>query len=260
MLGKARASSAARPMFNRNRAATLEPAEQAPPAPAAPLDEAAQEAKLKEIMAKSNVRSDFVFATPGLDMRVLGRIDNWITEIEGKDAFEEGHVRQTTEYALAIARECGMAQDQLDRLRQAALVHDVGKLGSPASLLQKPEAKLEDTELLAVMKHPIAGAELLQSFPDLKHLAPIVLTHREEFNGEGYPQGLKGNEIPVEARIIAVANGYHCLVSKMKHGSGGMAPEAAQTKLVEESGKKYDPMYVTALLQAIMTKKVPPVC
>jgi HD-GYP domain-containing protein (c-di-GMP phosphodiesterase class II) len=109
------------------------------------------------------------------------------------------------------------------------------------------------------MKHPIAGAELLQGFPDLAHLAPIVLTHREEFNGEGYPQGLAGAEIPLEARVIAVANGYHCLVSEMKYGPG-VSPGVAQQRIVEEAGKKYDPQFVQALLQAIMSQKVPAVC
>lgn len=258
MLGKARASTAARPMFNKGRGAATETA---PPPPdeavaVSPADEAAAQAKLQQIMSKSNETSDYVFATPGLDMRMLGRIDSWISEVEGKDAFKNGHARQTAEYALAIAREAGLDAKQQEVIRQAALVHDVGKLGSPASTLQKQESDLEDAELLNIMKHPIAGAELLQGFPDLQHLAPLVLTHREEFNGEGYPQGLSGNQIPIESRVIAVANGYHSLVSEMKYGPG-LSAGAAQQKLVEEAGKKYDPTFVQALLQAIMSQKVP---
>jgi GAF domain-containing protein len=258
MLGKARASTAARPMFNKGRGAAIETA---PPPPdeavlVSPADEAAAQAKLQQIMGKSNETSDYVFATPGLDMRMLGRIDSWISEVESKDAFKHGHARQTAEYALAIAREAGLDAKQQETVRQAALVHDVGKLGSPASTLQKQESDLEDAELLNIMKHPIAGAELLQGFPDLQHLAPLVLTHREEFNGEGYPQGLSGNQIPVESRVVAVANGYHTMVSEMKYGPG-MSPGAAQQKLVEEAGKKYDPTFVQALLQAIMSQKVP---
>ena len=261
MLGKARANTASRPMFNKGRVATETPPQVDHAAVAAaspPLDDAAAQAKLNQIMSKSNVTSDYVFATPGLDMRMLGRIDSWVSDIENKDAFKHGHARQTAEYALAIARECGVPEKQLETIRQAALVHDVGKLGSSPALLQKPESEQEDTELLNIMKHPIAGAELLQGFPDLQHLAPIVLTHREEFNGEGYPQGLKGEEIPLEARVIAVANGYHSMVSEMKYGPG-MSPGAAQQRIVEEAGKKYDPKFVQALLQAIMSQKVPAV-
>ena len=83
-----------------------------------------------------------------------------------------------------------------------------------------------------------------------------MLAHREEYNGEGYPQGLSGEQIPLEARVLAVANGYHCLVSEMKYGPG-MSPGEAQQKMVEEAGKKYDPRFVQALLQAILSKKVP---
>lgn len=259
MLGKARASTAPS-LFRKERLkaeseATVEKKAEVTVAPLE-IDEEAAQKKLNEIMASSDERSDYIFATPGLDMRTLGRIDGWVHEIESKDAFVDGHVMPTAQYAVAIALEAGLSQEQIDVVRQAALVHDVGKLGSPASLLQKPDEQLEDAELLAIMRHPIAGAELLESFADLKHLSSIVLTHREEFDGEGYPQGLKGEEIPIEARIIAVANGYHCLVSTMRYGPG-LSPAAAQQKLVDEAGKKYDPAFVQFLLQAIKLNKVP---
>ncbi len=256
MLGKARASSS-KGLFHREEK-KAEAAQDFVEGPPVEMDEAAAKAKLNKLMASTDERSDYVFNTPGLDMRMLGRIDGWVHEIEQKDAFQNGHAMQTAKYAVAIAQEAGLPQDLIDVIRQAALVHDVGKLGSPASLLQKPDEQLEDPELLAVMRHPIAGAELLESFPDLKHLTQIVLTHREEFNGEGYPQGLKGAEIPVEARVVAVANGYHTLVSAMKYGPG-LEPGAAQQRLVEEAGKKYDPTFVQSLVQAIMTKRVPAV-
>lgn len=165
-------------------------------------------------------------------------------------------MRQTAQYAVAIAQEAGLAEEQIDLIRQAALVHDVGKLGSPASLLQKAEDLLKDDELLAVMRHPIDGAQLLESFPDLKHLAPIVMAHREEYNGEGYPQGLKGDDIPIESRIISIAKNYHTMVSKLKYRDA-LSQEEAQKFLLEDAGKKFDPTYVQALLQAVKTGKVP---
>jgi HD-GYP domain-containing protein (c-di-GMP phosphodiesterase class II)/GAF domain-containing protein len=256
MLGKARASSSKGLFHREEKSKQAEQPQEFIEGPPIEMDEVAAKAKLNQLMSSTDERSDYVFSTPGLDMRMLGRIDGWVHEIEQKDAFVHGHAMQTAKYAAAIAQEAGLPQERVDVIRQAALVHDVGKLGSPASLLQKPDEKLEDPELLAVMRHPIAGAELLESFPDLKHLTQIVLTHREEFNGEGYPQGLKGDEIPVEARVIAVANGYHSLVSPMKYGPG-IEASAAQQRLVEEAGKKYDPTFVQALVQAIMTKRVP---
>ena len=270
MIGKARASSASG-LFNKKKgmlggsdspsAAPGEDGSNGNAAAAAappPMNDEEATVKLKALMDTTNERSDYVFGTPGLDMRVLGRIDGWLNEIEGKDAFANGHAMQTAKYAVAIAEQAHLSKAQIDLIRQAALVHDVGKLGSPASLLQKPDENLDDNELLTVMRHPIAGAELLDSFPDLQPLVPIVVMHREEFNGEGYPQGLAGNEIPIEARVIAVANGYHCMVSPMKYGPG-MKPIDAQNRIVEEAGKKYDPMFVQALVESILMQKVPAV-
>ncbi len=227
------------------------------PATAAPVDEAAAAAKLEEMMkSTTNATSDYIFATPGLDMRMLGRIDGWVSQIEQKDKYIGGHARQVAEFACAIAQEAGLSAGDVELVRQASLVHDVGKLGSAAPILQKPDEQLSDPDLITVMKHPLDGAELLESFPDLQRLAPIVRSHHEEYNGNGYPQGLKGDEIPVAARIIHVANSYHSMTSAKRYGPG-MTPGAAQNELVKGAGQQWDPTYVQMLIQAIMGKKVP---
>jgi putative nucleotidyltransferase with HDIG domain len=204
----------------------------------------------------TNATSDYIFATPGLDMRMLGRIDGWVSQIEQKDKYVGGHARQVAEFACAIAQEAGLSAGDVELVRQASLVHDVGKLGSAAPILQKPDEQLSDPDLITVMKHPLDGAELLESFPDLQRLAPIVRSHHEEFNGNGYPQGLKGEEIPVAARIIHVANSYHSMTSAKRYGPG-MTPGEAQNELVKGAGQQWDPTYVQMLIQAIMGKKVP---
>lgn len=274
-IGKARAVAAAPPAgsalmasFHKDKsrfAATADapPAAGAPPQPAVaaaeappPVDEAAAAAKLEELLkAKTNQTSDYIFATPGLDMRMLGRIDGWVSQIEQKDKYIGGHARQVAELSCAIAQEAGLSSADIDLVRQAALVHDVGKLGSAAPILQKPDEELSDPDLITVMKHPLDGAELLESFPDLQRLAPIVRSHHEEFNGNGYPQGLKGDEIPVAARIIHVANSYHSMVCPKRYGPG-MAPAAAQQELVKGAGQQWDPTFVQMLIQAIMANKV----
>lgn len=266
MRGKARASTASgrSPLgaaFHKDKgkgaAAPAEAVAEFVEGPVVEIDEVAAQAKLSALMSSSsNDTSDYIFATPGLDMRMLGRIDGWVTQIEMKDKYVGGHARQVAEYATAIARECGMSEDEIATVRQAALVHDVGKLGSAGAILQKPDADLSDPELIMVMKHPLDGAELLNSFPDLQHLVPIVQSHHEEFDGNGYPQGLKGDQIPREARIIHVANSYHGFTSQMRYGPG-KSPTAAQNELVQGAGKQWDPQYVQALIQAILSKKVP---
>ena len=228
-------------------------------APSQEVDEEAAKKKLDALMKSSkDETSDYIFATPGLDMRMLGRIDGWVSQIESKDKYEPGHARAVAEYALAIAREMGLSGPELDVIRQAALVHDLGKLGSAAQILQKAETELSDAELLMVMHHPIDGSELLDSFPDLKPLAPIVRAHHEEFDGNGFPLGLKGDEIPLAARIIGLANRYHEMVAKKRNGSKSEDPTKAQKDVVENAGKMFDPTAVQVLIQALAAGKVPP--
>lgn len=249
--------------FHRDKTKFQAPPAAAPPPaqaeapPPAPIDEKKAQEKINQIMSSSaNTTSDYIFATPGLDARMLGRIDGWVMQIEQKDKFTNGHSRQVAEYACAIAREIGLSQGEIDTIRQAALVHDLGKLGAAPQILQKDESELSDPELLLVMNHPMDGAELLESFPDLKHLAPIVRAHHEEYDGNGYPHGLKGDEIPVAARIISVANSYHNMVSPTRTRAGA-DPIAAQQDMIKGAGKQWDPTMIEGLIQSIMQKKVP---
>lgn len=214
------------------------------------IDEAKAQAKLQEILSSANPTSDYIFATPGLDTRMLGRIDGWVSQIESKDKYLNGHARQVAEYSSAIAKAIGLDENAQTLVRQVALVHDVGKLGAAAPILQKREEDLQDSELITVMRHPIDGAELLESFPDLAHLAPIVRAHHEEYNGEGFPAGLRENEIPIEARIICLANSYHNMVSDMRYGAG-MDPAQAQEEVKNGAGRQWDPTLVQAFLQIL---------
>jgi len=224
-----------------------------------PIDEAEAQEKINRILSSQNPTADYIFETRGLDTRMLGRIDGWVSEIEHKDKYANGHARQIAEYSCAIANEMGMNDADLLTVRQAALAHDVGKLGIPDSILQKPDEDLSDPELIAVMNHTVDGANLLESFPDLAHLAPIVVAHHEEFDGNGYPKGLKGEEIPMAARIIFVANAYHSLTALMKYGPG-ISPESAQEELKQGKSKQYDPQVVDTLIKCIEEGKVPAVC
>jgi len=259
MGGKARATAANKP-FSKARQAVQAAVVEAPPAvPEQSPEQAEAAAKVKIEKAKqADATSDYIFATPGLDPRMAGRIFGWIQEIEEKDGYTHGHARQVAELAVAIAQEAGLSQKDVDLVRQAGLLHDVGKRACPPQILQKRDEDLTDPELFVMMRHPIDGAELLESFQDLKHLAEVVRAHHEEFDGNGYPQGLKGDEIPVAARVVSVANSYHSLVSPMAWGPG-LAPQKAQEELVKGAGKQWDPTFVQMLIQAIMSKKVPAV-
>ncbi|MBZ0188053.1 MAG: HD domain-containing protein, partial [Candidatus Obscuribacterales bacterium] len=257
MLAKAKAVNAASPLMSSLRKSQATPSAEAAPAQhAEPLDDVAAKKKLDQIMASSaNETSDYIFATSGLDARMLGRIDGWVAQIEEKDRYKHGHARQVAQYAVAIAQALGMKTEEVQTVRQAALVHDLGKLGIAKQILQKKDEELEDDEFVLKMGHAVAGAQLLESFPELGYLAPLVIAHHEEYDGEVFPQGLKGDEIPVIARILSVANHYHGLVAEKCHGPG-MDPESAQRQLIESAGSQFDPTFVEALLQSIKEGKV----
>lgn len=270
LMGKARGSAGAGLLKSKASRAQAEPPApppgQAASAPAAaspdtPFDDEAAKKKLEALMSKGNsnnnkdLTSDYIFATPGLDMRMLGRIDGWVSQIEGKDKYKNGHARAVAEYAQAIAKEMGLSQADIDIIRQASLVHDLGKLGTSGQILQKDESQLSDAEFLLVMNHPMDGAELLDSFPDLQHLAPIVRAHHEEYDGNGFPLGLKGDQIPVASRIVGLANYYHERIAEKLTGPGE-DPAKVQEALVGLAGKQFDPAAVQGLIQAIITGRV----
>lgn len=233
----------------------------APPAfvegPPIPIDDAAAEAKLKSILAASNPTSDFIFATPGVDMRLLGRIDGWVSQVEAKDKHVHGHIRAVAEYSVAVARLLGLSAEEVNNIRLAAIVHDVGKLGLPLHILQKPDEELSDAELVMTMNHTIDGAKLVEGFPELAPLAPIILAHHEEFDGNGYPEGLSGEVIPLEARIIHACNAYVEMVGDLVYRAG-MPPEQAQTNMMRGAGNTYDPNVVQALIACMSQGMVPP--
>lgn len=214
------------------------------------IDEVQAEAKLKELLSTTNPSSDYVFATAGVDARMLGRIDGWLTQVEAKDKYDGLHGMQVAEYSVAVGRLLGLPQPELDKLRLAGIVHDVGKLGLPQQVLQKPEDELSDSELLLIMKHPIDGANLLEGFPELAHVAPIVLAHHEEYDGNGYPAGLDGEKIPLAARIIHIASDYHGMVCQNRWRPA-MSPVEAQQTLLAGSGKAYDPALVQILIACV---------
>lgn len=217
-----------------------------------PIDDAQAQAKVAQAMQhatkSSNQIFDYINSISGLDPRMAARIETWVSQIEEKDRYATPHAIQVAEFSAAIARFLGIEPEACEQIKLAGVLHDVGKMGLPANILQKDEAQLEDTELLWKMKHPIDGADLCQKFPDIAHLAEVVLSHHEEFNGNGYPAGKSGEEIPLAARIIHVASDYHAMISPKRSGEPGMPPEQAQAQLRANAGANYDPKIVEALI------------
>ncbi|MBY0550742.1 MAG: HD domain-containing protein [Candidatus Obscuribacterales bacterium] len=260
MLGKARMASISTPggglgsSFHKDRNRSGQFID----GPPLEIDEAAAEAKLKQILSTSNPTSDYIFATPGIDPRLLGRLDNWVSQVEQKDKYVNGHARAVAEYSSAVGRLLGLTPEEVNVVRLAAIVHDIGKMKLPQSLLQKPDDDLSDAELVQTMEHPIDGAKLLKGIPELEELASVVLYHHEEYDGNGYPEGLAGEDIPLLSRIVHAADGYHGRVSDLTYRAG-MPPEDALEEMRQNAGILYDPAVVEALIACISQGLVPPI-
>lgn len=160
--------------------------------------------------------------------------------IDAKDPYTKGHSTSVSRYSEALARAINLPEHEVERIKIGALLHDVGKIGIPENVLKKP-GKLNDEEWEIMKQHPVIGAEkVLEPNEALRDLIPIVKYHHERLDGKGYPEHLKGNEIPLAARIVSVADAYHALVSDRPYRKG-MPIEKACAILKEGSGTQWDP-------------------
>lgn len=159
--------------------------------------------------------------------------------IDAKDPYTKGHSTSVSRYSEALARAINLPEDQVQKIKLGALLHDVGKIGIPENVLKKPD-KLSDDEWQIMKQHPVIGAEkVLAPNEALRELIPMVKYHHEHIDGSGYPEHLKGDKIPLEARIIAVADTYHALISDRPYRKG-MSVEKACEILKEGAGKQWD--------------------
>jgi len=164
--------------------------------------------------------------------------------LEAKDEYLYGHARRVRGYATAIGRRMRLDVAKLEDISLAAFLHDIGKIGTPESLLMKP-AQLTDEERTIVQLHSECGARILGELPEMAEIADAVRYHHEHFDGTGYPLGLKGERIPLASRIILVADAYDVMTNPRPFRNAS-DHEAAIAQLRSESGKQFDPSVVEA--------------
>ena len=169
--------------------------------------------------------------------------------VEMRDPYTAGHQRRVAELAVAIAAEMGSSEDELDGLRLAALIHDLGKLVIPAEILTKP-GRLSVDEFALIKQHSQAGFDIIRSVEFERPVAEIVLQHHERPDGSGYPRGLLGDAILPEARAMAVADVYEAMTSHRPYRPA-LPPESALAELREGAGIRYDPDTVAACLRVL---------
>jgi hypothetical protein len=205
-----------------------------------------RELRLREELIESNrlLRRDLVRVSDAL-----------IQAVEVKDSYTGGHLRRVSEYAVAVGQKLGLRGRELETLHYASLLHDVGKLGVPESVLRK-EGPLDDQETGLMRQHPEIGARMLERLELLRGAAPLVLHHQERFDGEldgqhpGYPKGLAGEEIPLGARVIAVVDAFDAMTTTRPYREA-LSMEEAASVLRREKGRQFDPRVVDAFLDSL---------
>jgi putative nucleotidyltransferase with HDIG domain len=185
----------------------------------------------------------------GLELENTETIAALAAALEARDENTKGHNLRVAELALAIGRELDLPNHTLRVLARAGLLHDVGKIGIPDAVLSKP-GPLDDAEWTIIKRHPELGVEILSRIATLRHEAEVVAAHHERMDGSGYPRGLSGIDIPLEARIVAVADTYDVLISDRPYRKARSRAESIRI-LREESGTHLDGNAVEALLRVL---------
>jgi len=164
-----------------------------------------------------------------------------------KDLNTGVHSTRLAEWALRVGRRIGMDEKDLGQLEVAALLHDIGKVGVPDSILRKP-AKLTDEERALMNKHPEYGWSIMRLLPGMQTASLYILHHHESYDGSGYPGGLKGEEIPIGSRIVSVIDAFDAMISNRCYRKG-LGQDEAMRRLVESSTSQFDPTLVKVFLE-----------
>lgn len=184
----------------------------------------------------------------------FGSVSALSQAIDAKDGFTRGHADRVSRIAGAIAREIGLPERQIEQIELAAMLHDIGKIGVEDRILMKP-ARLDPEETRAMRRHSQYGASILEPSASLRPLVPMVLHHHESYDGSGYPDGLKAEEIPLGSRVIIVADAYEAMTSDRIYRKA-IGHEKAMEQLQKYKGVQFDPRMVRAIDQ-ILQKRGP---
>ncbi|MEJ2748477.1 MAG: HD-GYP domain-containing protein, partial [Anaerolineae bacterium] len=172
--------------------------------------------------------------------------------IDLRDPFVMEHSKNVARYAVLIATEMGLSAEQIEQIRKAGLLHDIGKLGIPETILFKP-AGLSDEEYRLIKEHVNIGADLIYGCHSLRMLIPFVKYHHERYDGRGYPIGLSGEKIPLEARILNVADAVEAMASDRPYKKA-MSPESIVAEVKQCAGMQFDPDVAEAFCRVVASK------
>jgi response regulator RpfG family c-di-GMP phosphodiesterase/signal transduction histidine kinase len=223
-----------------------------------PFDSVELKARIRSLLRIRRVESELAMANRNLKLRTsdlvdqqrslfLSTVKSLVSAIDAKDEYTRHHSTRVTEFTLKIAGKMGFSAKEIGDLELAAILHDVGKIAVPENILNKP-GKLTDHEFALIKEHPARGESILKPVIELKDIAHVVRAHHEHYDGTGYPDGLKGREIPLGARIMAVADAYDSITSERPYRKAS-SHRFAVKEIIRCSGVQFDPEVVEHFLE-----------
>jgi response regulator RpfG family c-di-GMP phosphodiesterase/signal transduction histidine kinase len=223
-----------------------------------PFDSVELKARIRSLLRFRQVESELALLNRNLKMRTsdlvdqqrslfLSTVKSLVSAIDAKDEYTRHHSTRVTEFTLKIAKKMNFSDKEMGDLELASLLHDVGKIAVPENILHKP-GKLTDQEFALIKEHPARGESILKPVIELKEIARVVRAHHEHYDGSGYPDGLKGREIPLGSRIMAVADAYDSITSERPYRKAA-AHRYAVKEIIRCSGVQFDPEVVEHFLE-----------
>ncbi|MDI9596090.1 MAG: HD-GYP domain-containing protein [Atribacterota bacterium] len=183
----------------------------------------------------------------------LNTIKALAAAIDAKDPYTHGHSERVSKMAVQLAKRLNFSEMETEYIEYASILHDIGKIGIEDSILQKKD-RLTDEEFEKIKKHPVIGAGIIDSIEFLKRCSDTVLHHHEHYDGKGYPSGLKGEGIPKNARLLAIADAYDAMSSDRPYRKK-LSEQEILEELKNESGKQFDPVMTKEFISLVMDKK-----
>jgi response regulator RpfG family c-di-GMP phosphodiesterase len=223
-----------------------------------PFDSVELKARIRALLRIRQVESELALVNRNLKMRTsdlvdqqrslfLSTVKSLVSAIDAKDEYTRHHSTRVTEFTLKIADRMGFSEKEKGDLELASLLHDVGKIAVPENILHKPD-RLTDQEFAFIKEHPARGESILKPVIELRDISRVVRAHHEHYDGSGYPDGLKGREIPLGARIMAVADAYDSITSERPYRKAASHRYAVK-EIIRCSGAQFDPEVVEHFLE-----------
>jgi len=206
-----------------------------------PFDPVDIVASIRKLVEKQRLQSD--------NQQLFDTIKVLALALDARDHYTHGHSQEVTEYSVVIAQEMNLSKEEITIIRDAGLLHDIGKIGIPDAVLLKP-GRLTEEEYAHIKKHPEIGRKILSQVSSLAEIIPLIYHHHERYDGSGYPEGLSGEMIPLGARILAVSDAYQAMTSDRPYRKA-LPMQVAIDELERFKGKQFDPTIVETFLRIL---------